>query len=215
MEAKDIANIEARLVALVDELDESEVTPQQVAAFISSMVGGKTPPAFAKVPGYDYAYRIAEASLKTLANQGDAVNDAWSQMKRGAYGVGSAMKTWVTLVEGWYDVVLEASRGPAYRKSPGWVVFDRRDGAETFERDVDVDVQNPGDLETTNFERIGAHDSRAGGYKPAPTARGGKVSVRIDRALVRQFDPGLLFISFIFPKSRGPSEPLVIVVVRT
>ena len=59
------------------ELERLDVGPERVAAFVSSLVGGKIPAAIGKVPGYDYALRVtptASGDFRIICNEFCGIN---------------------------------------------------------------------------------------------------------------------------------------------
>src|SRR5882762_10735366 len=80
--------------------------------------------AASNLPAFAYVERIGTAVTNALLAQAETYNDVWDKAKEGKFGFSDLMKTWAVTLDTYYDVLLEASRGPAYQTKPPVIFFN-------------------------------------------------------------------------------------------
>lgn len=80
-------------------------------------------PSFYGIPGSDYIDRVGQAWLNALTAQREIVNDAWEQMRKGAFDLPAMMRSWTQTADSYFEVITEASRGPGFIDQPVWLSF--------------------------------------------------------------------------------------------
>jgi hypothetical protein len=218
-------------------LKEAGITAERFADYMRNWLGwddvGGGDPGDDNIPGYQYADRMSTAMSRALRAQAEEFNGAWRQIRQGRYGFGAAMRSWAKLAEGYYDVYLEALRGPSEVPRPSWLVITynvRNRPANTFPVRCDgLDLGDKPELECTNFagarrpdpnnlETVPVAAPKEYIYEGSPQVDGKRILVTFndqipDRVGRRELQLGD-YVGFIFRKQAGRSMPLVIVTLR-
>jgi hypothetical protein len=167
------------------------------------------------VPGFEYMSRVSNAALRAAEMNGEAINDAWSRLRRGRYDFRNALQTWAMLTENSYGVFVEALRGPGQSRHPAWKIIpfsQSHPPAPTFNVPIDGFVKD--ELEFTEFFGTGGSHRIFDEGEP-PTIVGGSVYFRLRTDVIQaDLQPGSDHVAFIFRKSMGSVPPLVIVMLR-
>ena len=183
-------------------------------------VGGaadRIDPSTDNVPGFEYISRVSTAALRAAEAQSEAINDAWSEIRRGRYDFSNALKTWAMLTENYYGVFVEALRGPGQSRHPAWKIIPyslkkQPRAAPTFNVAVDGVVEE--ELEFTEFFGTGGAHKIFDESDP-PTVIGRRVYFRLkDDVIKKDLEAGTHHVAFIFQKGMGSVPPLVIVMLR-
>jgi hypothetical protein len=166
-------------------------------------------------PGFEYMSRVSMAALRAAEASGEAVNAAWSDIRRGRYDFGKVLKTWAMLTENYYGVFLEALRGPGQSRHPAWKIIPyslKQPPAPTFTVSIDGVVKE--ELEFTEFFGTGG-SHRIFDESDPPTVVGGSVYFRLKNDLIKKkLQPDSDHVAFIFQKAMGSVPPLAIVMLR-
>ena len=113
----------------INQLSARGFLPAQLLAFWSGRTGAASEKEIApldasNIPGFDYMSRISRVSGIAVAAQAELANRAWAEMVAGKYSYEDMMRTYARIVDNYYDVFVEVSRGPGYISRPAWVYFD-------------------------------------------------------------------------------------------
>jgi len=213
----------ARIVDYLSELQKAGVDPKQFAAFLRNVTGGgDTVPDGGddNAPGFRYASRVSTAASRALTSHGEELNRAWSEIRQGRYGIGTAMKSWARLTENYFGVAAEAWRGPSQLPSPSWLLIPLSMGADStvmhYSMRVD-DVLTAGTLlDYSEFEPIGGGGGEitAGLYAAPPTVVASRIDFVLDEHRLRALRNGTTYIGFIARKGGGAASPLGVVLIR-
>jgi hypothetical protein len=176
------------------------------------------------LPGMAYLRRISKAYVDAASRQADEAGRAWKAIKDGNYDYKEVYKSWAVAVESYYDILLEASRGPEYAPRPCWLhVAYTRNAPGTLERSPQIDTAQPAGtkVEVTDFASL-----RGGAPIPkdvydyvelGPDSRSVDIRLhmqRLNRHLADKDEyPAGQYMSFIFSSPQGQDAPLLIFVL--
>ena len=200
----------------IKALEARGVGARDVAAAFAGQFGAELPPATENMPGFEYVNRVGSAGVIAISGQYRVLNNAWSEMRKGRYSFGTAVRTWVGMVDSYLGILKEASRLPGRVPTPTWVLFqfDRQE-KNTQRQAVRVDRRLAANtqLDQTEFVSLGAANTADGLYFAAPQLLDEEVIVELDRDKLSKVKPGV-YTSFVFVKAQGPQTPLVNVVLQ-
>jgi hypothetical protein len=171
-------------------------------------------------PGAAYVDRIAGALGRAWTSQTKEMNEAWSDIRDGRFGIGRAMQMWARTVESSYDVFVEIAQGPASSPRPAWLVIpynpDKPEENRAAEYVYKVRVEGPseplGRLDYSKF--IGVAKNAYDLYVTPPLREGTQVEFRLKEDALKQLQRDTDYISFIFRQGQGAAPPIAIIVVR-
>ena len=171
-------------------------------------------------PGADYVARITDAIGRAWTSQTKEMNEAWSDIRNGRFGIGRAMQMWAKTIESSYDVFVEVADGPASSPRPAWLVIpynpDKPEENRASEYVYKVKVEGPsepsGKLDYSKFIGVAktAHDL----YVTPPLREGTQVEFRLKEDALKLLQRDTDYISFIFRQGQGAAPPLAIIVLR-
>jgi hypothetical protein len=173
------------------------------------------------LPGFDFLSRVGRTAGIALVAQTEAANRAWAEMLRGNYTLGDAMRTWSSMAENYYDVLVEFWRGPGYVTRPVWLYFDyvytrstRTGIPDTLKAPAKMDRARTPETEPapTAFASLEGKSSSTKLYKSYDWT-GHDLVITLDTAEVQKLDSGL-YMSFVFAKGRSSEAPLAIIALR-
>ena len=172
------------------------------------------------VPGMDYLTRVGKFWNDLLLRQSKASQEVWNELKAGKYKHETMYKAWAGAVEDYYELTVEAWRGPGYISRPAWLYFTFSKSSPTpLDSTARLDrtesmATNPDMTDFASLQGKGARPANgdAGLYQQCEL-NGNEIRIKLDRDAVAGSPPGQ-YISFVFGKNRGPEAPLVIVMLR-
>jgi hypothetical protein len=210
----------------LDALENEGVGPKAFAAFAKNMGGFDDDDLNEDVnkdnlPGYSYLSRISEAGFNALTAHGETANAAWKEIRRGRYGFGRAMRDMSKLVENYYGVLCEASRGIEEQRRPVWLLVPYSRKKPTNRHSVRIETTlAPGQLlEHTKFEAFGG----GAGYDTLfaadgePKVEGARLTVRFDEKKIApnaNHVPDGYYVCFVYPQGAGSGPPVAIIVIH-
>jgi hypothetical protein len=171
-------------------------------------------------PGAAYVDRVAGAIGRAWTSQTKEMNEAWSDIRNGRFGIGRAMQMWARTIETSYDVLVEVAEGPASSPRPAWLVIpynpDKPEENRASEYVYKVKVEGPsepsGRLDYSKF--IGVAENAYDLYVSPPVREGTQLEFRLKEDELKLLQPDTDYISFIFREGQGAAPPLAIIVVR-
>jgi hypothetical protein len=204
----------------INQLSARGFLPAPLAAFWS----GKSPASekeiapldASNIPGFDYMSRVSRVSGIATAAQAELANRAWAEMIAGKFSYEDMLRTYARIVDNYYDVWVEVTRGPGYITRPAWVYFDcvkTKDGwvPETLKAPAKMDRGKTPETELapTVFEGKGGSFDLYKSYDWV----GYDLTLTLDPALVHEVPSGM-YMSYVFAKGRSSEAPLAIAVLR-
>jgi hypothetical protein len=214
-------NDAARFKDWFDELARAGIDPRQFAAFVSQFIGS-TPPspgAGDNVPGFEYVQRVSTAAFHAVLAHGEEANRAWSETRRGRFGIGAAMQSWTKVVENYAGVVAEGLRFPAQTSQPGWqfIPYSKKNPpTPPFSVRTDSTRELRQGLEYTTFAPLvpTGSSTKSVRYSKTPEVVGGRIEFTLDRSQIQTLDSNTDYIGFIYRKGMGAAPPVAIIVVH-
>jgi|SRR3954471_15560898 len=197
-------------------LEQEGINAKQFAAFINNFIGADPEEVSGddNVPGFEYLSRVSSAASRAVIAHTKAANNAWSEMRYGRYGIGTAMKSWVRVVENYYGVATEMARmSPA--RGPVWQVipYSRANPKTFYSIRVDEVLQNNDNLVVTPFTALGTGSGRDDVLIKPPHSTGTRIEFDLDKRTVEYMDNGN-YLGVIFRQGAGATSPLVVLVLR-
>ena len=199
----------------IEALQARGIGARDIAATVAGRMGGELPPATENMPGFEYLNRVGSAGVMALSSQARVLNNVWSEMRKGRYGLGTALRTWAGMVDSYLTVLKEASRLPGTVQAPTWVLFQFEPGEENTQQQlarVDRRLIANTQFDHTPFVSLAGDQPPADVYFDA-RLEGAGVLIELDRKKVSLMTPGV-YMSFIFIKGQGPQTPLVNLVLQ-
>jgi hypothetical protein len=164
------------------------------------------------------------------------MNKLWDDARAGNFDFGVILQTWAQAADSYFDVLVEAARGPGVGLPPAWLYLDYRlqvdrDGKlssvpDTLEKFVKIgrtEGQSV-EIETTVFASMQGGQPLTNAYEVCAWRGSSRSEVHIKlnmQALndaAQNKDPAGpragQYISFVLPKGRTAEPPLVIVMLR-
>jgi hypothetical protein len=199
----------------IDALQARGIGARDIAATVAGRVGGELPPATENMPGFEYLNRVGSAGVMALSGQAKVLNNVWSEMRKGRYGLATALRTWAGMVDSYLSVLKEASRLPGTVQAPTWVLFQfeplEKNAQQQLVR-VDRRLIANTQFDHTPFVALDGAQPAADVYFDA-RLEGPGILIELDREKVSKMNPGV-YMSFIFVKGQGPQTPLVNLVLQ-
>src|SRR5688572_4121592 len=109
------------------------------------------------LPGMAYLRRLGTAYAEAARRQADEAGRVWNAIKDRKCDHHDLYQPWMIAVESYYDILLEASRGPAYAPQPRWFqMAHTRGAAGTLEGTPQIDTVQPQgtNIEATDFASL-------------------------------------------------------------
>jgi hypothetical protein len=215
-----------RIKAYIDSLEQAGIDPRQFAAIVSQFVGSTQTPTGGSdnVPGFEYAQRVSTAAFHAVLAHGEEANRAWSEIRRGRFGIGAAMQSWTKVVENYACVVMEGLRFPAQAPQPAWLFIPyskKKPPTTPFSLRIDTTREQATPLEFTTFEgRAPAGDAGARAtvrnalYTKTPDVAGGRIEFSLDHNKIQKLDDDTEHTAFAFRKGMGAGPPVAVIVLR-
>ena len=172
----------------------------------------------ASFPGFEYLQRVTVAWNEAMLDQARSMQGLWDSMRTGDFKLEQLAQAWVSGVESYYGVALEATRSNSER--PVWLVvpFKKSEPNGTLEYPIALERLQP---DETQAEASPFTDMRAGGLLELQPKDeifsqlkvvGRRLAVRLNPEVVKTVPAGE-YMSFVFVASRGAQPPLAIVVL--
>jgi hypothetical protein len=216
-----------RIKAYIDSLAQAGIDPRTFAAIVSQFAGSTQTPTGGSdnVPGFEYVQRVSNAALQAMLAHGEEANRAWSEIRRGRFGIGAAMQSWTKVVENYACVVMEGLRFTAHPPQPAWLFIPYSKGRPTTQFSIRMDTlrEQASDVESTKFESPGPLGSAAAPrqgtvtsslYKKTPKVVDGRIEFSLDPDLVKELENDTMHTALVFRKGRGATPPVAVIVMR-
>jgi hypothetical protein len=214
--------------AYFEQLKQAGIDPRLFAAIVSQFMGSTPPPPTGSdnVPGFEYVQRVSAAALHAVLAHGEEANRAWSELRRGRFGIGAALQSWTKVVENYAGVVTEGLRFTPQPAQPAWlfIPYSKKNPPTTkFSLRIDTTREPIASLHFTEFEGPAPVRSAAPGsgrvksvlYKKGiPEVVGNRVEFNLDHSQVQQLDDGTQHTAFVYRKGMGAAPPVAVVVVQ-
>lgn len=178
-------------------------------------------------PGFEYLLRVGSSLSTAIMGHGDAVNKAWHDIKEGNYGFREMMKTWAETTEGYFQAVVEASRGPGFPRSAAWIFFDCQAKPKVLKGSVKLSRAEPDDPYVTEFASMEGKPGIPATAAACAFADAGhsRLNVRLIPDHVDKDGNPIFhdlrsrrargqYMGFVLAKGRTSEAPLVIVMLR-
>ena len=180
-------------------------------------------------PGNDYLQRVGEAWLTAVSNHTSTINKLWDDARAGNFSHESAIQAWMRTADGYFDAMVEASRGPGFVLQPTWTYLDftpkdpknpnSRDDPESLEAPVKLSRTEGQSvkLEHTVFahmETSTALPRKAYEYCDWVEGSRSRILVKLDKEVLRKHGKPGQYISFILAAGRTGEPTLAIVMLR-
>jgi hypothetical protein len=173
------------------------------------------------MPGSEYMDRVGQAVLGAMTAQREVATAAWTKMQEGKYQYADMMQSLTEMMGGYYEMMIEVSRGPGFVFQPIWLYFDYKKGEtgtpETLQDTVRISRTEAAqtELETTPLSSLQKEMPIANAYQSCNWAAGGRsqIQVALDKDVIDAAATGS-YIGFIMPKGRTGEPPLVIVMLQ-
>lgn len=168
-------------------------------------------------PALGYLTRLTTAWNEFLIDQTADAQALWDDVKAGKFKAKSVAKLVANGVDGYYDVLTEATRSEGDASRTVWLHFPySKTNGGTAEHPVELSRQQPDglDLMGTHFKNMLTGDTiplPAFGNLEMMGKR--KLLVKVNPDVLEKADPGE-YMSVVAPVNRGPGQPLVIVVLN-
>jgi len=212
--------------AYFEQLKQAGIDPRLFAAFVSQFMGSTPPPPTGSdnVPGFEYVQRVSTAALHAVMAHGEEANRAWSELRRGRFGIGAALQSWTKVVENYAGLVTEGLRFTPHASQPAWlfIPYSKKDPPTTkFSIRIDTTREPIPSLQFTDFEGLapvgytGERSTRRNAlYKKPPDVTGGRIEFSLDHDKIKALDDDTEHTAFAFRKGMGAAPPVAVIVVR-
>jgi hypothetical protein len=166
-------------------------------------------------PALGYLTRVTTAWNELLIEQTADTQALWDDVKAGKFKLKNVAKLWANGLEGYYDVLVEATRTEGEASRPIWVhiPFSKRQGG-TAEYAAVLSRQQPDRTECdgSDFKHVTEGHVLADAYKNLNMIGRRKLLIRLDTKVLGDAKLGQ-YTSFVTVRNRGAGQPLAIVLL--